>query len=214
MRVVDEILKLLGLGFKVYRGEIWEGVYKELRCLKSYKARWFHKERNYVCLGCMRRCSLSDPGGFQLIIPYPGQFEERSISRKGKSILKLADLVIITSEGAATQLREVGVTVMRKGDVVYWKLARKFTDELTGKEHEFAYAFKRPDQKSIKQFMKSCGKDAHKACGDLCEALVDPDMRAQMVRDFSDNPGLPISFGSALFNAAGGGTIKTGGMGL
>lgn len=71
MALVEDVIMLITAGFQVYRGEVPESAYAHLKCFRSDMARWFRRNRNYVCLGCGRRCSVADPEGFQLCLDLP-----------------------------------------------------------------------------------------------------------------------------------------------
>ncbi|QAZ66753.1 helix-turn-helix domain-containing protein [Solidesulfovibrio carbinolicus] len=69
MSIIDDVLKLLDKGYLPYQGQIEGHVYEPLGCGPKRKPRWFWKERKYVCLGCVKRCCLVDPVGFELMLP-------------------------------------------------------------------------------------------------------------------------------------------------
>lgn len=69
MSIIDDVLKLLDKGYLPYKGQIEGYVYEPLGYGPKRKPRWFWKERKYVCLGCVKRCCLVDPVGFDLMLP-------------------------------------------------------------------------------------------------------------------------------------------------
>ena len=67
---IDDALTLQRRGFVRYTGEVDQMVYARLACKLEKKAVWFVKGTTHQCLGCSRRCLLTDPAGFRaLLVP-------------------------------------------------------------------------------------------------------------------------------------------------
>lgn len=76
MSSIDDVLQTLHAGYRPYHGEIDAGVYTRQKCQNASKARWFCKDRTFICLGCGRKCVLEAPRGFQLVLPIEGAFAQ------------------------------------------------------------------------------------------------------------------------------------------
>lgn len=77
----DKALKLINEGYAKYTGEVDQSVYDELRCRKEKQARWFirvmPKRRILYCVGCTKECILTNPPGFQAMIPIEAKYSAR-----------------------------------------------------------------------------------------------------------------------------------------
>ncbi|WP_294622929.1 helix-turn-helix domain-containing protein [uncultured Bilophila sp.] len=75
--LIMDIVRLTRDGWRPYSGRPEGYVYERLGCpyllAQRGKPYWFVKGDLYLCVGCVRRCSLSRPEGFpaQLPIRYP-----------------------------------------------------------------------------------------------------------------------------------------------
>ena len=58
---IDDALTLQRRGFVRYTGEVDQTVYDRLGCKQEKKAVWFVKGTTHQCLGCGRRCLLTQP---------------------------------------------------------------------------------------------------------------------------------------------------------
>ncbi len=79
MSLVDDILKLIGRGWRPYGVAPESHIYDKLECPHARtrgpkKPRWFVLGDNFLCVGCERRCTLERPEGF--IIPLPLVYKE------------------------------------------------------------------------------------------------------------------------------------------
>jgi hypothetical protein len=74
--VVNDVLSLLGEGFRPYTGAIESSVQEEINCCNWPERCWFVKDadkgRTFICLGCNSRpCTLQNPEGFELTAEAP-----------------------------------------------------------------------------------------------------------------------------------------------
>lgn len=77
----DKALKLINEGYAKYSGEVDQSVYDNLRCRKEKQARWFirvtPRRRILYCVGCTKECILTNPTGFQAVIPIEAKYMTR-----------------------------------------------------------------------------------------------------------------------------------------
>ncbi len=67
---IDDALALQQRGFVRYTGEVDQAVYDRLACKQNKKAVWFVKGDVHQCIGCTKRCLLTNPAGFRaLLVP-------------------------------------------------------------------------------------------------------------------------------------------------
>ena len=77
--LINEIVGLVRAGWRPYAESPDSSVYEKLQCEQvqkkgGRKPYWFHRADVFLCLGCLKRCSLSRPEGF--ILPLPIQYQE------------------------------------------------------------------------------------------------------------------------------------------
>lgn len=87
--LVDDIIKLVTDGWRPYRGTVARSVYEDLQCKFLLQDKlnakngpyWFHKGDVFVCIACAKKCSLSRPQGFQVLLPlrYPATKQQYTL---------------------------------------------------------------------------------------------------------------------------------------
>jgi len=69
MSVVKDIVLLLNDGWRLFQGEVEQTVYEKQQCPSLTNRRthpkWFFRGDKYICIGCLKKCSLVRPAGFQ-----------------------------------------------------------------------------------------------------------------------------------------------------
>ncbi|MFW5487095.1 MAG: helix-turn-helix domain-containing protein [Desulfovibrio sp.] len=76
MSIIDDVLAVIGEGYRPYYGKVSEQGKKQVKCENWDSTFWFVKEtdrrRVFMCLGCESRpCVLANPEGFELTMQVP-----------------------------------------------------------------------------------------------------------------------------------------------